>query len=40
MKYKFHTFIYLQGSQTAAPDAGADSEFHTFIYLQGSQTIP
>ena len=36
--YLFHTFIYLQGSQTAIEDNSLARLFHTFIYLQGSQT--
>ena len=35
----FHTFIYLQGSQTNILKEGGEFEFHTFIYLQGSQTL-
>ena len=34
----FHTFIYLQGSQTGAVILRRIVKFHTFIYLQGSQT--
>ncbi len=34
----FHTFIYLQGSQTSKFRWSDCLEFHTFIYLQGSQT--
>ena len=34
----FHTFIYLQGSQTKMVIKQFYGMFHTFIYLQGSQT--
>ena len=35
----FHTFIYLQGSQTEMLVENSRFLFHTFIYLQGSQTV-
>ena len=35
---QFHTFIYLQDSQTEYVSISSPSLFHTFIYLQGSQT--
>ena len=35
---QFHTFIYLQGSQTLYSTCVPPFPFHTFIYLQGSQT--